>query len=267
MDLEFWWNNEFYLGYIPKEKNDYLVESLELLLNLFRNNNIKATFFVLGAVAEKYPDSIDDIYNDGHEIASHGYSHTRLHSLGKEKFEEEIKKSLDLLSPYDPIGFRAPSFSVDNSTRWVFGVLEQYGFKYDSSIFPIKTMLYGVPDAPVGIYRPSFENIIKNDPNGSIIEFPLSVLKFGFNFPLSGGFYLRVLPTYFLKKGLEHINSKRPSILYIHPHEVNDNIPKLKCTLFSHFICYYGRETTLKKMEILLQNFEFMPIRDVLYGI
>jgi polysaccharide deacetylase family protein (PEP-CTERM system associated) len=267
VDLEFWWNNEFYKGYVPKEKEDYLLESLDLLLNLFEKYHIRATFFVLGRVAEKYPDSIEKLYHYHHEIACHGYSHTRLHLLGEEKFEREIIRSLDLLSSYNPVGFRAPYFSLDNSTKWIFPILKKYHFQYDSSIFPITNMLYGVPDAPIGIYRPSFDNISIDDPEGSIIEFPLSVLNLGMHIPISGGFYLRVLPEFFLRRGLNRINRTRPAVIYIHPHEINKNIPKLNVNPFSRFVSYYGRERTSDKLEALFREFDFKPIRDVLHEV
>jgi len=264
IDLEYWWCSEFLKRYLPEKREDLIIESLNPLLSLLDEYNTKATFFVLGTVAEKYPEIVEEIYEKGHEIASHLYSHKTLYELGREGFEKEIRKSINILSKYSPIGFRAPSFSIDNSTGWAFEVLEKYGFKYDSSIFPIKTMLYGVPSAPVYIYKPSKDDVAKHDPNGRIIEFPLTIFEFGKNVPIAGGFYLRILPLWFLKFGIKKINKNKPAVIYIHPWETYPGTPRLKVPLFSRFVTYYGINSALKKFEALLKKFEFKPIREVL---
>lgn len=264
IDLEYWWCAEFLTKYLPEKKEDLIAESLNPLLDLLDKYNIKATFFVLGTVAEKYPHVIEEIYEKGHEIASHAYSHRTLYELGKEEFEEEIRKSLSILRKYKPIGFRAPSFSINNSTKWALEILEKYGFKYDSSIFPIKTMLYGVRNAPLHIYKPSEGDVAKHDPDGKIMEFPLTVFKFGKNIPIAGGFYFRALPLWFLKWRIKRINRNRPVVIYIHPWETYPRTPRLKIPLFSRFVTYYGINSALKKFETLLREFEFKPIRELL---
>ena len=268
IDLEYWWCSEFLKKYLPEDKNeldDLIFDSLYPLLELLDRHNTKATFFVLGMVAEKYPQLIEEIYKKGHEIASHAYSHTTLYELGKEKFEEEIRKSLDIIGKYNPIGFRAPSFSINNSTKWAFEVLEKYGFRYDSSIFPVKTMLYGVPNASLCIYKPSKDDVAKHDPNGQIIEFPLTVFRcLGKNIPIAGGFYLRVLPLRFLRFGINRVNRDRPAIIYIHPWETHSQTIRLKMPLFPRFVTYYGIDSALKKLEALLKELKFKPIRELL---
>ena len=267
IDLEYWWSPELLTKYLPEEKEDLIIESLYPLLDLLDKYNTSATFFVLGMVAEKYPGIVEEIYEKGHEIASHAYSHKTLYDLGKEGFEEEIKKSVKLLSKYNPIGFRAPSFSIDNNTKWALEILEKYGFNYDSSIFPIKTMLYGVLDAPLNIYKPSGDDVARHDPNGKIIEFPLTVVRIGKNIPIAGGFYLRMLPFWFLKWGIKKVNRDRPAIIYVHPWETYPDTPRLKIPLSSRFITYYGINSTLKKIETLLNEFKFKPVKNVLYEI
>jgi len=267
IDLEYWWCSEFLTKYLPEEKEDLIIESVNPLLELLDKYNTRATFFVLGTVAEKYPDLVEEIYRKGHEIASHAYSHKTLYELGKEGFEEEIKKSRNILSKYNPLGFRAPSFSINNETKWAFEILERYEFRYDSSIFPIKTMLYGVPDAPLNIYRPSKNDITKHDPDGKIIEFPMTTVKFIKNIPIAGGFYLRVLPLWFIKWGIRKVNKNRPALIYIHPWEISSKTPRLKIPLFSRFVTYYGISSALKKLEELLKEFKFKPIKDVLYEV
>ena len=154
---------------------------------------------------------------------------------------------------------------MDNSTSWVLRVLKQYGFKYDSSIFPTKTMLYGVPNAPLHPYRPSTSDMAKHDPEGDIIEFPLSVVKLGKNIPISGGFYFRALPLWFLRFAIRRVNMARPAIIYIHPWETYPETPRLdSMPLFSRFITYHGINSALKKVEGLLEKFEFKPLREFL---
>ncbi|RLC37332.1 MAG: polysaccharide deacetylase [Candidatus Nealsonbacteria bacterium] len=264
-DLEYWWCNEFLKEYLPKNKKGLIIESLNPVLSLLNKYNIKATFFVLGKVAEEYPQIIEKIHQRGHEIGSHCYSHKTLFELGKKGFEKEIKKSLRVLEKYKPIGFRAPSFSMNNSTKWAFEILKKYGFKYDSSIFPIRTKLYGVPNAPLDIYKPSKNDITKDDPKEKIIEVPLTVFNlFGKNIPIAGGFYFRIFPFWFLKRGIRKLEQKRPAILYFHPWETYPDLPKIKAPLLRRLESRWGTKSVLKKLEKLLQNFQFKPIREVL---
>jgi len=268
IDVEYWHSPELLRNYLPEELVDQFPDSIIPLLQVLKKYNMHATFAMLGTVAEEHPEMVRDIYNNGHEIASHCWSHRTLHDLGKDAFENEIKKSVDLLESITgekPIGFRAPSFSIDNSTKWAFEILEKYGFKYDASIFPVKTMLYGVSNAPLKIYRPSREDVTKADPNGRIVEFPMTVLRMiGKNIPIAGGFYLRFSPTKFLEYGIRKANKEGPSILYIHPWEVYTKTPRLRLPLIPRFVTYYGINHAFKKFEDLLRTFKFCPIRDVL---
>lgn len=267
IDLEHWYSPEFLRDHLPAELVDQDVESVIPILALLDKYNVKATFAVLGSVAEKHPELIKEIYDRGHEIASHAYSHKTLYELGKDGFEDEIRRSVELLSSITgekPIGFRAPSFSINNSTKWAFEILEKYGFRYDASIFPIKTMLYGEPKAPIDIYRPSKEDVTQHDPQGKITEFPMTVLKLGRNIPICGGFYMRILPLWFLKLGIKSVNKKRPAIIYIHPWEVYTETPRLKLPLFSRFVTYWGVDFTISKLERLMDQFKFYPLRIVL---
>ncbi len=174
-DLEFWYNSKFLERYMDINVEDYIYELTFPVLDMLRGYNIKATFFVLGKLAEKYPDIVERVFQDGHEIASHGYSHRTLDEITKEEFDNEISLSNTILKEItgkEPIGFRAPVFSLNNNTSWALEVLEKYGFKYDSSIFPFKTPLYGSFKAPLKIYRISKENVYIEDRNSEILEFP-----------------------------------------------------------------------------------------------
>lgn len=270
VDLEYWYSPELVRKHItsPPEDDGQTMKAVTPILNLLDKYNTKATFFVLGLVAEGYPELVRAIFEKGHEIASHGYSHKRLHDLGKGEFEQEISKASELLESITgqkPVGFRAPSFSLDNSTKWAFDVLIKHGFKYDSSIFPIKTMLYGVPRASLHPYRPSMSDISKEDNNGDIAEFPMTVIKLGRNIPISGGFYFRALPLWLLKWAIKKVNQTRPAMFYLHPWEMYPKTPKLKNLSFpSKFITYWGIGSALKKLEGLLNTFQFAQVREVL---
>jgi len=270
IDVEYWHSPELLRGHVIGKKPDQIRQSLGPILELLDRYKLRATFAILGIVAEDHPELVREIYDMGHEIASHSWSHRTLYDLGKDNFECEIKKSIGLISSITgerPIGFRAPSFSINESTKWAFEVLEDYRFKYDASIFPIKTMLYGVPNAPVQIYHPSHEDITKNDPNGKIIEFPMTVLKYGGKIPISGGFYLRALPFWFLKFGIKKVNEERPAIIYVHPWETYEGTPRLKLPLYQNFITYYNMKSTISKLEGLIRAFKFYSISDVLNNI
>lgn len=266
IDLEFWWCNEFLTDYLPCDREDRFRESLRPIFAVLNAFDVKATFFVLGAVAEQYPEVVNEIYRGGHEIACHAYSHKPLYAMNRGEFEDELEKSLELLADYNPVGFRAPSFSLNNGTKWAIEVLEKYGFQYDSSIFPVRTQLYGVPDAPVGIYRPSRGDVSVHDPDGPIVEFPLSVLRLGMNIPVSGGFYLRALPEQFLSWGIGKIASRRPANIYVHPHDIYPGPPLLKVPFMSRLVTYHGVRTSLEKLIMLMTRFSFMPMGALLGG-
>jgi len=267
IDLEYWHSPELIRGFAPEKRDNLIIKMTTPILRLLDEFGVSATFFVLGAVAEKYPELVAEIHSRGHEIASHAYSHRTLHELGRSRFEDEIDRSVQLLREItgeSPIGFRAPSFSIDNATGWAFDVLERHGFKYDSSIFPVKTYLYGVQGAPLGIYRPSAENVAENNPNGKIIEFPLTTFEYARRVPISGGFYLRVLPFSALKRMIGIVNKERPTIIYLHTWEIVPMMPRLKLPLKSRFITYHGIKSTRRKLEGLLESFSFAPMREVL---
>lgn len=267
VDLEHWHSPELLKGYLPAERPDQIEASIRPILSLLDKYRVRATFSVLGTVARDHPNLVREMYDMGHEIASHAWSHRTLYELGPENFEVEIAKSVDLLRSItgeNPVGFRAPSFSIDNSTKWAFEVLERYQFKYDASVFPIKTMLYGVPNAPLHIYRPSHDDITIDDPSGKIVEFPMTVIRAGWNLPFAGGFYLRILPFKIIKFGIKRVNKERPAIIYIHPWEIYSETIQVDLPPFPRFITYYGIRSSIRKLEGLLREFEFTSIRECL---
>lgn len=271
IDLEPWWSVELLAKYAGQREEDQVEEATRPLLKLLDRYRTKATFFVLGIVAEKYPSLVYEIREKGHEIASHAYSHKTLYELGKSQFEVEMEKSVALLESItgeQPIGFRAPSFSINNSTSWALGVLKDYGFKYDSSIFPVKTTLYGVPDAPVHPYKPSMTDVAQEDVNGELIEFPLATCKVGTNIPMAGGFWLRLLPLWFVTFAIKRINRACPTVIYLHPWETYAQTPRMnRAPLFSRVVTYHGIGSMLARFEGLLQRFEFQPLCRFIDGV
>lgn len=276
IDLEDWYHPEFVTKFVPDhQRKDQVEDAVKPLLQLLDRYNVSATFFVLGQVAERHPELIERIYEEGHEIASHGYSHKRLHELGKEEFEDDLRKCTNILESIvkeEIFGFRAPSYSINQDTAWALDILENLGYKYDSSIFPLrfrKKSLYGICNAPLYPYSPSKEDITKEseDENRKIIEFPLSVVKFvGIKIPVAGGAYLRLFPAWFLRLAIKKINKeKRPAIIYVHPWETYEKTPRIKLPFPKKQITYYGIGSSLKKVESLLKNFEFGTVRDDLF--
>ncbi|MFC1985396.1 polysaccharide deacetylase family protein [Chloroflexota bacterium] len=267
-DLEYWYSAELVRHHLQRSRDDQIVEATMPILNLLDKYQTKATFFVLGLVANNYPELIRDIFNHGHEIACHGYSHKTLHELGPVGFEDEIEKSVDLLQSITgvrPFGFRAPSFSVDNSTKWAFAILKKYGFQYDSSIFPARTMLYGVPKAPLHPYKLCLDDIVKEGSDGDLVEFPVTIIKLGIRLPIAGGFYFRTLPFWFIKLAIERVNRQRPAIIYIHPWEIYPSTPRLgDLPILSRFVTYYGINSALGKLEKLVKIFKFKSIGELL---
>jgi peptidoglycan-N-acetylglucosamine deacetylase len=264
--------NTFLLKYIPEDFDkqkveDQVIEATDRLLKLLDKYDTKATFFVLGKLAEKYPDYVKMLDEAGHEIGSHGYSHTPLYDLGKDAFENNLKQSTDLLKSIthkQPLGFRAPNFSISQSTSWAYELLEKYGYKYDSSVFPVRMILYGVPNAPLTPYRPDINDISKHDPDGKIIEYPMTVMRTVTNIPISGGFYLRFFPKWFLDLSIGRIVRSRSVMLYVHPWETYRNTSRINAPLLYKFEAYYGINSSLNKLEMLIKKHKFVPVREVL---
>lgn len=241
------------------EQNTYII------LDLFEKYNVKATFFTLGYIGEKFPELIKEIKNKGHEIGSHSYSHIDLRKHTKENIEKDLIKSKNILE--EIIGeeiqsFRAPFFSIDQKSLDVMEIITKY-FKYDSSVFPTKTPLYGIPNAPRFTYKPSLKNIVENNENGKLTEIPMSIYKFPIirNIPIAGGFYLRFLPYWLIKKGIKKINlQNNRAMIYIHPKDIDKNMPKIKDY---NWYYYHNLEGGLKKFEKLLQDFKFSSIEKI----
>ena len=245
---------------------DKIIQNTNYLLEILKERNIEATFFVLGYYAEKYPELIEKILENNHEISTHGYNHTPLIEQNPKQFECELLKSIRILEKLTRekiLGYRAPFFSLIKKTSWLIDILKKAGLKYDSSIFPsIKIYKYGVPGALTSPYHISSANIKKNDPHGNFLEIPLSIYKIPLiklNIPIAGGFYLRFFPYKFISYGIKKINQQNfPAVCYIHPWEFDLNHPRIKSIGWYN---YYRLHVTEKKFKKLIKEFRFISIR------
>jgi polysaccharide deacetylase family protein (PEP-CTERM system associated) len=267
IDLEEWYHSELVGG---RRSSSQAAEATQPILDLLDRYQTKASFFVVGEVAEQNPRLIQSIFERGHEIGCHTFSHSLVWNLGEDRLREELTHFHSviekILGKTEIKGFRAPCFSIDNRNTWAFKVLLSFGYQYDASIFPLKiSPLYGISGAPTRPYRVSFEDVRKEDSQSPLIEFPLCPLKIGgLKIPISGGFYLRALPRSFLGWGLRRINRSQPFLVYFHPWEGYEKTPRFKLPLFNRMISYYGISSALKKFEFLLSHFKFARVDQVL---
>ena len=230
------------------------------IMDLLSRFEIKATFFVLGWIAERLPNIVRDIKKLGHEIASHGYAHQLVYEQTPEAFREDVKKAKKILEDIiqEPVlGYRAPTFSITEVSRWAFGILAEEGFMYDSSIFPARRAKGGFAQAQRYPHKIS---------NGRMWEFPISTsMVFGKSIPFSGGGYFRLFPYWFVKKAICRINSEgKPVIVYVHPWEFDIEQPKIRSSRVNNFKHYVNISKTEGKLKQLLRDFEFTSIIDIL---
>lgn len=266
VDLEDWFVVENLKDNIRFEEWDELpervVKSTNRLLELFDYYDVRATFFVLGWIAEKHPGMVHDVSSMGHEIACHSYSHGRIDALTEEQFREDTRRAIGAIAEacgVVPVGYRAPSWSINSKIPWALEVLADMGFLYDSSVYPIKHDIYGEPGGPKQIVRLELAG------GRHIHEVPASTINIlGKNFPVGGGGYLRHSPFWFTKKMINKLNdNNRPAVIYIHPWEIDTKQPRVNgLTAFQRYRQYGSINTIERKMEMLLQTFDFSTVKD-----
>lgn len=242
-------------------------ENTRRTLDLLDSFAIKATFFILGWVAERLPALVKEIHRRGHEIACHGYGHELVFVIGPERFRADVRRAKGLLEDQCGTrinGYRAPSYSITKRSLWALDILVEEGFSYDSSIFPVMHDTYGIPDAE------RFPHKIQTDA-GALIEFPLTTVPFRLGWkkmrlPIAGGGYLRLLPVRIIQHGIVAINEseQQPAVLYFHPWELDPGQPRVKAGMKSTFRHYLNLEKTEDKLTHLFSKLEFGTIRDVL---
>ena len=233
------------------------------LLDLFEAHDVRATFFVLGWVAERLPDLIREISERGHEVAAHSYWHRLVFEMTPEAFRtdlRQVKQLLEDLTGKPVVGYRAPTYSITRRSLWAHQILVEEGFMYSSSIFPIMHDRYGIEDYP----RFPLELPIGNR---RLWEFPLTTLRVGpKNLPVAGGGYLRLFPVRAVAAALAHVNQRegQPAIVYLHPWEIDPGIPRFSQGMLKDARGYIGLGGMLGKLGFLLRTLRFSTVSNVL---
>jgi polysaccharide deacetylase family protein (PEP-CTERM system associated) len=259
VDLEDWYHGIELPPERWREFEDRLVRPCNLLLGILHELDVRATFFVLGDVAERHPDLVRKVASAGHEIGSHGCAHRFVYDQEENEFRADVQRSIALLEECgcdDVIGYRAPYFSITRRSLWALRVLAELGMRYDSSIFPVRNYRYGIPDAEPTPHRV----------NGALVEFPISTWRVaGRNVPVAGGAYFRLLPYSVTRRGISAINrAGNPAVFYIHPWELDPGHPRIPLPRRIAATHYANLGATERRLRRLLGQFEFAPMREVL---
>src|SRR5690242_20537888 len=227
VDVEDYFHAEALSPCFPRERWDALEwrveENVDRLLSLFAQARVAATFFILGWIAERFSPMVRRIAAGGHELASHGYAHYRVDQQSPSVFEEDARRAKGIIEDIggQPVaGYRAASFSIGRTTLWALAALERAGYRYSSSVYPIRHDLYGMPEAP------RYPFVL---PNLGLVEIPMSTtVRFGRNVPCAGGGYFRLLPYWVSRANMRRVNrrDRRPCVFYLHPWEIDAGQPR-----------------------------------------
>ena len=230
--------------------------NMERILALYERHGVRATFFTLGWIAERYPAMVRRIVAAGHELASHGYGHLRASDQSRAEFDNDIRSSKALLEDIGGqavVGYRAPSFSIGHANLWALDALHEAGYKYSSSIYPIAHDHYGMPDAPRFAFYP-------NGPDG-LLEVPITTVKMaGRNLPAGGGGYFRLLPYALSRWMMEKVNreDREPALFYFHPWEVDPGQPRPEgLGAKARFRHYVNIDRMERRLEQLARDFKW----------
>jgi polysaccharide deacetylase family protein (PEP-CTERM system associated) len=270
IDVEDYYQVEAFAGVVNKDAwGNYeprVAANTRRLLDLLDEHSVKGTFFVLGWVAQQQRALIREIADRGHEIASHGMSHTLVYTQTPDVFRDETRRSKALLEDIcqrPVIGYRAATYSITSDSLWALDILHEEGFQYDSSIFPMRHDRYGIPDAQ------PYPNRLRTPAGYSLVEFPISVFRSGaLKLPVAGGGYFRLFPYPVTRWGLSQINrSGHEFVFYLHPWEVDPEQPRIReAGALSRFRHYLNLAQTRPRLERLLQDFSFTTMENVLRG-
>lgn len=273
LDIEGWYQSSLDIlgpehANIPRPvfPDESVVRNTWRLLRILAEYDVYATCFVLGTVAETYPDLVREIHAAGHEVATHGYGHELIYKRRPEQFRTDLQRSIDLLESIisEPIdGYRAPYFSITRKSRWALEVLAEMGIHYDSSIFPIRRNLYGFSECN------RFPHIVHKRNGRSLLELPISTFNIlRQNFPVGGGGYLRFLPYPLVRGAIRTMNRQgQPAVFYLHPYELDTEelcnpLPgESRKTRFVRLSQRLNRRKVETKLHRLLEDFEWTSVR------
>jgi len=267
VDVEDWFHILDLPATPPCETWDALPSRVEMnfrkLLELLARNNVRATCFFLGWVAERFPQLVREAAAQGHEIASHGYSHQLAYHMLPEEFLQDIQRArliLEDVSGQPVLGYRAPGFSASKFTPWFFMKIVEAGYRYDSSVFPGSSGHGGMADCPLAPY------VVSHHPTSALLEFPMSVIQTPMlSLCFFGGGYLRLFPWRLTKFMAARVRKQgRPVIFYVHPREIDPGHPRLPMNAMRAFKSYVNLGTTYSKLEHMVQELEFTTFQDLL---
>jgi polysaccharide deacetylase family protein (PEP-CTERM system associated) len=269
VDLEEWFVVEIFSERFEmnqwEELPSTVVRNTRRLLSLFERHDVRATFFVLGWIAQRYPDLLQELVNRGHEVACHSFGHRRVDKMSVDDFRRDTEMAVDAIVKAignRPAGYRAPSWSINDSIPWAFQTLAELGFEYDSSLFPIKHDIYGIPDGPRRPFKMTFDN------GRYLYELPASTVRvLGRNIPLAGGGFFRHSPYWYSRRMVRKLNSMgQPAVVYIHPWEFDPDPPRITgLSTLQKYRTYSSTSLLLYKFNKLLKDFEFTTVSDYLY--
>lgn len=266
-DVEDYFQVEALRDHCPRSRwgtlEDRTVMNTERLLDLLERHGARGTFFVLGWTAKRHPNLVRLIAKTGHEVASHGYHHELIYNQTPDEFRRDVgttRKLLQDLSGQEVLGYRAPSYTVVQRTKWALPILVDEGYRYDSSVFPIKRVKYGMPGAP------RWPHLMTLDNGKKLAEFPLPTVRLGWiNAPVTGGAYLRLLPFPFQVWAVDRlIRSRHPFVLTVHPWELDTGQPRFNLRRMTRWTHYHNIERTETRLGTLLSKASFRSQAEIL---
>lgn len=267
VDVEDYFHVEAFRGVV--DPNDWasmeqrVEPNTRRLLSLLDEFDVRGTFFVLGWVAERRPELVRDILDAGHEVGIHGYDHRPITAMTRQAFREDLRRAKGLVEDVTGeavLGYRAPTYSVVKDTLWALDVMLEEGLRYDSSVFPIVHDRYGIPDAARHPW-------VEERDGADLVEFPISTVRLlGRNLPFVGGGYLRLLPMRYVRWGMRRVTGSegRPTMLYVHPWEIDPGQPVLPLGRLASYRHYHGLGGVEDRLRALLREFRFGTVRSVL---
>lgn len=266
VDVEDYFQVEAFADFIPRSSwNSWLPrvqQNTSRLLDLCAAANVRGTFFVLGWVAERFPGLVRRIASEGHEVACHSYEHRCVFRLSPKEFRDDTRRAKDLIEQVTGKavrGYRAPSWSITQKSLWALDILAEEGFAYDSSIYPIRHDIYGLPGARCTPHELKLKA-------GNLWEFPPGTVHLlGQTLPAAGGGYLRLLPFWYTLLAIKQAEATRkPLVVYVHPWEIDPGQPRLSCRWRSRLRHYTGLATVERKLKAIFARLRFKAFADVL---